>query len=183
MTVVVQFEILMYLNHQKKNLPQRRWWGKGVEVLSDSLSLRLSLRHQHLCGKLFFSSLHLKLNHYRNLVEIDFLKDSISLDGQNNFSASSNTYLKNAVRFAIFFASLELPYFRYPRLIICDNMEDKGMEQVRTQHFQKVITELSESYDVEHQIIFTTSMINPDLNNSYRCVGEEYSDSNKSLRF
>jgi hypothetical protein len=53
-----------------------------------------------------------------NQVEVDFLKDTYSLDGKNNFSASSNTYLKNAIRFAIFFASLEIPYFRYPRFIL-----------------------------------------------------------------
>ena len=117
-----------------------------------------------------------------NNVEVNFLKDSFSLDGGNNFSASSNTYLKNAVRFAIFFASLELPFFRYPRFILCDNMEDKGMEQIRTQHFQKVITEMSQSYTVEHQVIFTTSMIEPTLNNERYGIGEEYSENNKSLR-
>lgn len=117
-----------------------------------------------------------------NSVEVNFPRDSFSLDGNNNFSASSNTYLKNAVRFAIFFASLELPYFRYPRFILCDNMEDKGMEQVRTQHFQKVITEISQSYEVEHQIIFTTSMIDPTLNNETYGIGDEYTENHKSLR-
>jgi len=117
-----------------------------------------------------------------NRVEIDFQKDTFSLDGQNNFSASSNTYLKNAVRFAIFFASLELPYFRYPRFIICDNMEDKGMEQIRSQNFQRLIIELSKKYEAEHQIIFTTSMIDPTLENTPYCVGEHYTVTNKSLR-
>jgi len=116
-------------------------------------------------------------------VEINSLRDSFSLDGRNNFSASSNTYFKNAVRFAIFFASLELHYFRFPRFIICDNMEDKGMEQVRTQHFQKVITEISKSYNVEHQIIFTTSMIEPALNIEVYCIGDNYNETNKSLKF
>lgn len=118
-----------------------------------------------------------------NEVSVNFLKDSFALDGGNNFSASSNTYLKNAVRFAIFFASLELPYFRYPRFIICDNMEDKGMEKERTQNFQKVITKLSETYDIDHQIIFTTSMIETALDNSGHCVGEFYTKANKTLKF
>jgi hypothetical protein len=115
-------------------------------------------------------------------VEINFIKDTFSIDGYNNFSASSNTYLKNAVRFAIFFASLELPFFRYPRLIICDNMEDKGMEQIRTQNFQKVIIALSEVQKVEHQIIFTTSMIDPAINNKKYCIGKEHNQHNKSLK-
>jgi hypothetical protein len=115
-------------------------------------------------------------------VEVNFLKDSYALDGQNNFSASSNTYLKNAVRFAIFFASLELPFMRYPRFILCDNMEDKGMEQVRTQNFQKVIAEISKTYKIDHQIIFTTSMIEPSLDNSEYCIGNHYTEKNKTLR-
>src|SRR5439155_10088716 len=98
-----------------------------------------------------------------------------------NFSASSNIYLKNAIRFAIFFASLELPYMRYPRLILCDNTEDKGMEPARSQNFQKVVAELSEASDVEHQIILTTSMIEPAFDNSNYCIGDYYTKTKKSL--
>jgi hypothetical protein len=115
------------------------------------------------------------------IVEIDFLRDTYSLDEGNNFSASSKTYFKNAVLFSIFFASLELSFFRYPRFIICDNMEDKGMEKERTQNFQNLITKMSDSYEEEHQLIFTTSMISDELNNKPYCVGEEYSRNNKSL--
>jgi hypothetical protein len=117
----------------------------------------------------------------RNM-EIDFLKDVFTLDGGNNFSASSKTYFKNAILFAIFFASVELDYFRYPRFILCDNMEDKGMEKVRTQNFQKVITDISNNLKNPHQIIFTTSMVNDDLNNTPLCVGREYTSTDKSLR-
>jgi len=115
-------------------------------------------------------------------IEIDFLKDTFSLNESNNFSASSKTYFKNAVLFAIFFASLELDYFRYPRFILCDNMEDKGMEKVRTQNFQEVISAMSQKFkNVEHQIIFTTSMISDNLNNTDLCVGKEYNRNEKSL--
>lgn len=117
----------------------------------------------------------------RNL-EIDFLKDSFTLDGSNNFSASSKTYFKNAILFSIFFASVELDFFRYPRLIICDNMEDKGMEKIRTQNFQKVITAISKKLKKSHQIIFTTSMIADELNNTLLCVGNEYQSTKKSLK-
>jgi len=114
-------------------------------------------------------------------VEIDFLRDTYSLDDGNNFSASSKTYFKNAILFSIFFASVELNFFRYPRFILCDNMEDKGMEKERTQNFQNLITSMSDSYDQEHQIIFTTSMISDELNNKPYCVGEEYDRNNKTL--
>lgn len=114
-------------------------------------------------------------------VEIDFYKDSYSLDGSNNFSASSKILFKNAILFSIFFASLELNFFRYPRFILCDNMEDKGMEKERTQNFQNIITQLSDKAKVDHQIIFTTSMVSNELNDTNYCVGKYYNISNKTL--
>ncbi|WP_417558248.1 AAA family ATPase [Mesoflavibacter zeaxanthinifaciens] len=119
------------------------------------------------------------------IVEIDFLRDSFTLDGSNNFSASSKTFFKNAVIFSIFFASLEFDFMRYPRFIICDNMEDKGMEKERTQNFQELITKISDSYlekEKTHQIIFTTSMVSDELNNSEYCVGDDYDTDNKTLK-
>ena len=114
-------------------------------------------------------------------VQIDFLRDTYSLDDGNNFSASSKTFFKNAVLFSIFFASVELGFFRYPRFILCDNMEDKGMEKERTQNFQNLITSMSDRYEQEHQIIFTTSMVSDDLNNKPYCIGREYDRNNKTL--
>jgi peptidoglycan hydrolase CwlO-like protein len=115
-------------------------------------------------------------------VEIDFLRDIYSLDGSNNFSASSKIYLKNAILFSLFFASTQLDFFRYPRFILCDNMEDKGMEKERTQNFQNLLTSISDKIEQEHQIIFTTSMIADKLNNTPYCVGVEYDRNNKSLK-
>lgn len=119
------------------------------------------------------------------IVEIDFFRDTFTLDGGNNFSASSKTYFKNAILFSIFFASLEFSFMRYPRFILCDNMEDKGMEKERTQNFQELITQLSDSYlekGIEHQIIFTTSMISDKLNNTKYCVGDYYNTGKKTLK-
>jgi len=118
-----------------------------------------------------------------NVVEIDFYRDSYSLDGGNNFSASSKIVFKNALLFSIFFASLDLDFFRYPRFILCDNMEDKGMEKIRTQNFQKLIVSMSNRFDGNaHQIIFTTSEIAEELNNTPYCVGQSYDRNNKTLR-
>lgn len=115
-------------------------------------------------------------------LEIDFYSDKIRVNNRSNFSASSNVYLKNSILFAIFFASLKLESFRYPRFILCDNIEDKGMEPIRSQHFQKMITNLSEESNIQHQIIFTTSMIDPSLDNTPLCIGEFYTHENKSLK-
>jgi len=110
-------------------------------------------------------------------------KNTYRLDGRNQFSASSMTYLKNCAHFAILFVSLELDYFRYPRFILNDNIEDKGMQPERSHAFQKMIVEISDKYKGEHQIIFTTSMIAPELEGSKYCVGEHYTEQSKSLKF
>jgi AAA domain-containing protein len=112
---------------------------------------------------------------------VDFSRNTFAVDGRNQFSASSITYLKNCVHFGILFASLELPFMRYPRFILCDNMEDKGMEEDRSRNFQRGIVRLSQASDVEHQIVFTTSMIDPALNVPELCIGPEYSHTKKSL--
>jgi len=116
-------------------------------------------------------------------VTVDFEKNSFAVDGRNQFSASATGYLKNCIHYAIFFASLNLEFFRYPRLILCDNMEDKGMEEERSRNFQRVIVNLSKRFDVTHQIIFTTSMIDPGLNTPESCIGSYYDQNHKSLRF
>lgn len=115
-------------------------------------------------------------------IRLDFEKNTFTLDGENNFSESSNVYLKNSVRFAIFFASLEKEFFRYPRFVLCDNIEDKGMEPIRSQSFQNEVVKISNQIVVRHQIIITTSMISPELDNSDLCVGEFYTESNPTLK-
>ncbi len=116
------------------------------------------------------------------IVELDFDRNTFALDGENNFSESSNVYLKNSVRFAMFFASLEKDFFRLPRFILCDNIEDKGMEPERSQSFQKELVEMSKEANVNHQIIITTSMISPDLNDTVMCVGDFYTKTDKTLK-
>jgi len=117
-----------------------------------------------------------------NEVLVDFNKNTFSVNGRNQFSASSIVYLKNCVHYAIFFASLDLDFFRYPRFIICDNMEDKGMEQERSHNFQEILVDIAKEYKDDFQIIFTTSMISPKLENSPLCIGDHYTQENKSLK-
>jgi len=113
---------------------------------------------------------------YRN--NIAFISDKDA-----KYSASSNFYLKTAARFSIFFASLEIQRMRYPRFILCDNMEDKGIEKERAQNFQRLIKQQVESYKTEeYQIIYTTSFIPDELNNTPYCVGEFYTESNPTLK-
>jgi len=117
-------------------------------------------------------------------VDINYYDNAVYVDGDvRNFSASSNFYLKVASRFSIFFSSLEVESMRYPRFILCDNMEDKGIEKERSQHFQDLIVDTAQKYPTEnYQIIFMTSMISEELKESDYLIGEHYTVLNKTLK-
>lgn len=117
---------------------------------------------------------------------ISFRGNKYYLDKRNRFSASSMVVLKNCIRFAIFFASVELDFFRFPKFILCDNIEDKGMVDERSKNFQDKVVEIATSAaikDKDFQIIFTTSKISEKLNIPEYTVGEYYTPNNKSLNF
>lgn len=98
------------------------------------------------------------------------------------FSASSNFYLKVTARFAVFLASLSIPEMRYPRFILADNMEDKGIEPLRAQNLQKKLVERLSSFDVNrYQVIYTTSYIPEELNVSAYVVGDFHTEKNRTL--
>ncbi|OAV66755.1 hypothetical protein Barb4_02759 [Bacteroidales bacterium Barb4] len=101
----------------------------------------------------------------------------------SKYSASSNFYLKVSARFALFLASLHIADMRFPRFIFADNMEDKGIEMLRAQNFQKLLIDRVKLYDANSfQMIYTTSYIIEELNNSPYVVGEYYTKDNPSLK-
>ena len=118
-------------------------------------------------------------------LNIDFDKyNTFSINKKYNYAASSMAYLKNSILFSFFFASLELSSMNYPRFIMCDNTEDKGMEEARSHNFQLRLYEKSQQYNqIDHQIIITTSMIEPSLDKPEICIGEYYTNESKSLKF
>ena len=120
---------------------------------------------------------------FSNVESVDLLfeKNTYLLNGRNNFSASSNAVLKNAIHFGILFAATEDNEFRFPRFVLCDNAEDGGMETPRSQNFQKVIADKAAAATQPFQIILSTSMIHPELDNTKVCVGPAYSREHKSL--
>ena len=71
--------------------------------------------------------------------------------------------------------------FGYPRFLLCDNIEDKGMTVERSRNFQRNIVALSKAAKIEHQIIFTTSMIDPGLDTAEFTIGPNYVDGRKTL--
>lgn len=116
---------------------------------------------------------------------VDFSNNIVYLSNKHSkYSASSNFYLKIVARFALFMASLEIPFMRFPHFIFADNMEDKGIEIERAQNFQKVLINKLSEYDInDYQVIYTTSYITDALDKSPYVVGERYTKDNKSLKY
>ena len=115
---------------------------------------------------------------------VDFSGNLVYLhDPNNKYSASSSFFLKLVARFALFFASLDISWMRYPRFIFADNMEDKGIEMERAQKFQYTLIDKLKEYDTDsYQVIYTTSYITEELDHSEYVVGDHYTMHNKSLK-
>lgn len=115
-------------------------------------------------------------------VYFNFAEDRISVAGKIGYSASSLTVIRNAFHLALLWASTVDREFKYPRFLLIDNIEDKGMTPERSRNLQKQIVYISEEIPTEHQIIFTTSMVDPELDKSDLVVGDHYTFENKSLK-
>jgi len=131
--------------------------------------------------------LHSDLNRqaeFRNAesVSLSFLDNSIKVDGELNFAESSNVVLKNAAILSLLLAATTDLQFYHPRFALFDNIEDKGMEQARSYNFQRLMVEASEAATMEHQIIFTTSMPNPALNDEKYVIGPHYTQTDQTLQ-
>lgn len=118
------------------------------------------------------------------VVSFDFGKDKMFVNGRSKFSASSMVVMKNAIRSAIFFNSILDEASRFPRFFILDNVEDKGMAPDRSQNFQRLLVNKCKEYDDDfYQLIFTTSMIDPELDKSDFVVGPHYFKGMHTLNF
>ncbi|UZD68531.1 AAA family ATPase [Brucella sp. JSBI001] len=113
---------------------------------------------------------------------IDFGDDAMLVDGKMNFAESSNVILKNTSILSILFGATYDESFWHPKFLLMDNIEDKGMEPERSHNYQRVIVGESDKAKFPHQIILTTSIVDPELDKSNLTVGEKYSKSNKTLK-
>lgn len=114
-------------------------------------------------------------------VSVNFRDNSVLVDGELNFAESSNVIVKNAAILSLLLAATEDERFYHPRFVLLDNIEDKGMEQERSHNFQEIIVRSSEAAKLGHQIIFTTSMFNPALDEAELVVGPHYTHENRVL--
>lgn len=113
--------------------------------------------------------------------EFDFATDSMRLDYRVNFSASSNVVLKNAFHLATLLVAVEDNGFRIPCFSMFDNIEDKGMKEGRSHAFQQTIIDMIKTIKGKFQIIMTTSMVAPTLNNDAYGVGPYYKIGSHTL--
>jgi len=113
--------------------------------------------------------------------DYDFGKNRTEINGRSKFSASSMVYLKNTFRLTILLSSLTDRYIRFPRFLLMDNIEDKGMQPERSHSFQHMIVDYCSEAKHPYQVIFTTSMISEDLEGSEYCVGPFYKKGTHTL--
>ena len=71
--------------------------------------------------------------------------------------------------------------FFHPRFALFDNIEDKGMQTERSHNFQRILVEMVTELSIPFQVIYTTSMMNPDLELDNYVIGPHYTKSNRSL--
>ena len=113
---------------------------------------------------------------------VNFINDSVSVGGLVNFAESSNVILKNSAVLALFLAACDDDQFNHPRFLLIDNIEDKGMEEERSHLFQRQIVERSTESRLPYQVIFTTSMMNPELELEDYTIGPAYTSECQSLK-
>lgn len=116
-------------------------------------------------------------------IQFSFETNKITVDGHSYFSASSRVVLRNSFFAGLLFAACGDSAFRHPRFCMMDSIEDKGMEQVRSFHYQRLLFERSARTRSRHQLIFGTSMIAPELDSTDLTVGKFSTESDKTLNF
>lgn len=115
-------------------------------------------------------------------VQFDFGANKISVDGQTYFSASSLVVLKTSFIIGFLAAASKNSDFKHPRFCLIDTIEDKGMEVQRSHNLQLQILRKSNEAVAQHQVIFATSMIAPELDEEAFTVGEYSTRDNPTLR-
>lgn len=115
------------------------------------------------------------------VVSWSFGENRVTVNGQRQFSESSMVILKHCFHLALVAASSEHPFFRLPRFMLLDGIDDGGQELQRSHALQNSIVKLSEELPSSHQIIFATSQIAPNLATSSLVVGLTTTVTKKTL--
>ncbi|TNI45676.1 AAA family ATPase [Aeromonas veronii] len=114
-------------------------------------------------------------------VDFSFVDNAVYVNGSKNFSESSAVILRHIFHLALLTASTKKDYMRVPRLLMLDGIDDGGMEKGRSHNLQKIIESECLSYNVDYQVIYATSEINPDFEASAYVVSRYFNPDNRSL--
>lgn len=114
-------------------------------------------------------------------VKFSFEDNSVSVNGSKNFSESSAVILRHVFHLALLSASMNKEYMRLPRFMMLDGIDDGGMEKGRSHNLQKIIVEETANYQHDFQLIFATSEINPEYEDTNLTVGRYYNPEARSL--
>jgi hypothetical protein len=104
-------------------------------------------------------------------VTFTFGDNSIFVDEESYFSASSRAILKSCFYLGFLAAATKHNFFRHPRFCMIDTHENMGVEAIRSQNFQLQALRISKESKVEHQIIYATAMIEPELEDEAYTIG------------
>ena len=188
-TLLENAELYKKLQERKTNLENQintfKSFIRKTELQQEKLKEKINERIREEGVYLLNNDLE-RQDEFKNADEfhIDYSNNIAFLSNKfSRYSASSNFYLKVSARFAIFLASLSVERMRFPRFIFADNMEDKGIEEKRAQNLQKILIERLTNFDQNnYQVIYTTSYITEELNDSPFVVGGFYTKKNPSLK-
>lgn len=111
----------------------------------------------------------------------DFVDNAVYVNGLRNFSESSAVVLRHIFHLALLTASVQKPFMRLPRFLMLDGIDDGGMEKERSHRLQKIIVAECKTYEVDYQLIFATSEINPAFEESDLVVGRFFTPEARSL--
>ncbi|CAJ7618300.1 Uncharacterised protein [Burkholderia pseudomallei] len=89
--------------------------------------------------------------------------------------------LRHIFHLSLLTASVQKPFMRVPRFMMLDGIDDGGMEKERSHRLQEIIVEECASYDVDYQLIFATSDINPKFEETDLVVGRFFTPQARSL--
>lgn len=114
-------------------------------------------------------------------IAFSFADNEILVDEQSYFSASSRAILKASFCVGFLAAATKAAFFRHPRFCMLDILENMGVEPIRSHNFQREILGVSNSAKAEHQIIYATTTIAPELDNDKYTVGRHYTRDRRTL--
>lgn len=114
-------------------------------------------------------------------VDWSFAKNRVAVNGNTQFSESSMVILRHSFHVALLLASVKNEFFRFPRFLMLDGIEDGGQERARSFAFQRLVVERCETLENEYQLIYATSEIEPSLEDTEMVVGKASTKEAKTL--